>query len=340
MRHKAFQCVAYWPYLGKQRFRYGSDSGAIMKILIIVHNDTGIGNIVMMTPALAALQQAQPQTEIFIAGNRACPELLSGMGVHYLENIPASMVFDHTFIANVPFSLLTPWLDPIMQATKGYMTAIHYDAANIQHESLMHMKIPEFFGFRGTPPGPWCNVEDVSVPWPASQKAVVLADTSKQGAWQRKRWPYFKELAWVLAKRGYAIVLVGGRAEAEMFDASGWPAHFNLMGQLRLPQLAGVIKKAAFFVGNDSGPAHISGAVGTKTYVLFGSTSVVKNRPLGPCVQVVSSPAHCAPCQFTPQWEACSEVVCMQALTPEMVLKAIFETPECTVSAPPRSAVF
>ena len=164
MRHKAFQCVAYWPDLGNQRFRYGSDSGAIMKILIIVHNDTGIGNIVMMTPALAALQQVQPQAEIFIAGNRACPELLSGMGVHYLENIPASMVFDHTFIANVPFSLLTPWLDPIMQATKGYMTAIHYDAANIQHESLMHMKIPEFFGFRGTPPEPWCNVEDVSVP--------------------------------------------------------------------------------------------------------------------------------------------------------------------------------
>jgi ADP-heptose:LPS heptosyltransferase len=47
------------------------------------------------------------------------------------------------------------------------------------------------------------------------------------------------------------------------------------------------LRAAATFVGNDSGPGHLAGIIGTPTLVLFGPTDPAVWRPLGPRVRTL-----------------------------------------------------
>jgi heptosyltransferase-2 len=49
-------------------------------------------------------------------------------------------------------------------------------------------------------------------------------------------------------------------------------------------------------VCNDSGLAHLAGAVGTPTVTLYGSTSSAWTAALGPRVRVLQHPPVCSPC--------------------------------------------
>lgn len=297
-----------------------------MKILIELHDWTGIGNVIMMTPAVAALRGMFPDAEIYTSGQPSCAKLISGLGVKYLEKIDSSIQFDYSFIDNVPLELLGEALAAIAKNTKGEIIQLVYDSKNIRHEVHMHMRMPEFLGYKGEIPPPHCDYEEIVPPWGPEERGVVIADTSKPNDnWQKKRWPYFKELAWVLSRLKYRITLVGGGYEAATFDPAGWPEHYNFMGKLSLPQVAGLIKKSAFFVGNDSGPAHMSAALGVKTFVIFGPTSVEKNRPMGKHVVIIASDVSCRPCQFRAIFETCDDIKCMNQITIEDVLDKILK---------------
>ena len=57
-----------------------------------------------------------------------------------------------------------------------------------------------------------------------------------------------------------------------------------------------VLRGAALVVGNDSGPVHVSAAMGVPTVAVFGSTSPIWTAPRGRAVRVVWSGADCSPC--------------------------------------------
>ncbi len=95
-----------------------------------------------------------------------------------------------------------------------------------------------------------------------------------------KRWPAarYAELAAALAARGLTPVVAGGADERGL--AAAIPDALDLTGRTSLLALAGVARRAALAIGNDTGPMHLASAIGTPSLTLFSAES---------------DPARCAP---------------------------------------------
>ena len=97
---------------------------------------------------------------------------------------------------------------------------------------------------------------------------------------QKKNWPVanFENLALRLRREvGAALVLLGG-SQPELDAAFRVQKALcrdvvNLSGSASLLQMAAVLKQADLFVGNDSGPAHLASAVGTRVVTIFGQAN-------------------------------------------------------------------
>jgi heptosyltransferase-2 len=100
---------------------------------------------------------------------------------------------------------------------------------------------------------------------------VVLAPGS---TWATKRWPYFAELARILADR-FRVAIVGGEAEQDAARTIRNEAAVEVCdstGRLSLLGSAELIRRAAALVTNDSAPLHLASAMNTPTVAVFGPT--------------------------------------------------------------------
>ena len=70
-------------------------------------------------------------------------------------------------------------------------------------------------------------------------------------------------------------MILGSAGEAGLAGTirAAVPAAIDLTGKTNLLELAAVIAKAEFAVGNDTGPMHLAAALGVPSVVLFGGGS-------------------------------------------------------------------
>lgn len=137
--------------------------------------------------------------------------------------------------------------------------------------------------------------EHPDVAWMAEDVSDLLADAGVPsrfvvlvpGSSARhlgKRWPGYPALAEALLARGFGVVTAPGPDERDL--AATVPGH-----TLRKPgapldwfELAGLFSRAAFVVGNDTGPTHLAAHVGASGLALFGPhvapamTGIVRDR--------------------------------------------------------------
>jgi predicted lipopolysaccharide heptosyltransferase III len=103
------------------------------------------------------------------------------------------------------------------------------------------------------------------------------------GRYPFNRWPLenWARLAEVLP---WPAVFVGGAQDVSDVNtvlAQTKARTVSLAGQTTVLQLAALLRQAAVFVGNDSGPMHIAAAMGTRVVALFGSSDPVAWGPWG-----------------------------------------------------------
>lgn len=128
-------------------------------------------------------------------------------------------------------------------------------------------------------PATHCLAPDVA--WMADDMGALLAQAGVRKPYivlipgcsarhPEKRWPYYAELAAALIERGYDVVTAPGPDEIDL--AQRIPGHTLLgpRGFLDWFELAGVLKDAAFVVGNDTGPSHVASCLGKPGLALFG----------------------------------------------------------------------
>jgi len=92
-----------------------------------------------------------------------------------------------------------------------------------------------------------------------------------------KRWPEerYAELAIFFKKQGITSVLIGGSSETFNLIRQRVPGIVDLCGQTNFYQVIGLAQKAAFAVGNDTGPMLLAASSGCPTLTLYSD----KNPP-------------------------------------------------------------
>lgn len=129
-----------------------------------------------------------------------------------------------------------------------------------------------------------------------ADRAVVLAHGT---TWSTKHWPevFWTTLAQLVTAHGFVPVLPWtngerGRAERIANAAPGariWP-RTDLDGVIRL------LADASGVVGVDSGLAHLGGALGRPTVMLFGPSDPSRTGGRGPFVRNLAASLPCSPC--------------------------------------------
>ena len=149
---------------------------------------------------------------------------------------------------------------------------------------------------------------------------LVLGPTAN---WSEKVWPAprFVETARALtgpggSLAGARIAVLGGPGEVERIMATpvleALPGSVNLVGWLELPEVAAVLRRAALFLGNDSGLMHLAAAAGAPTLGLFGRSNPAEYGPSGPrALAVGAEPAGMAALEVPEVLEAADRLLAL-----------------------------
>lgn len=274
-----------------------------------------LGDLVLETPAIAAVHEWRPDLQISLLAEPRFAAVYEGNPAVF-EVIPSGEFFDtarelrrrHFSIAynqhGGPRSALLSAASgaDARVCWKGFQFSFLYnvqvpDAREFYETPIVHAvehRISQFYA-TGLPRGPIPRAQVFAQPDAIESVRKLLADNGmRNGAeyavlqpgarLQSMRWPADKfaaVAAWLRDRFGLASVVNLGPGDAEIWD----DVHRGMHGCVLLPkpldirELIGLIADARIFVGNDSGPAHIAPGVGRPAVVIYSSTNPAQWHP-------------------------------------------------------------
>lgn len=296
------------------------------KKTVLVHLASGIGNIVLATPLLVALNQVGCLVDLLLSADYpGTADLFRGwsvVGTVYEETVRA--------MTEKKFDLIVPAIPPFYWARfkNLYPSGVRVvqrppDSVFYQDEQEYYLGLARQIGFTDVPKPFYCLPISSSTSFGITHKTLVLAPGSKTGEMATKRWPYFSQIA--EAFPDVAVVGTGDDLRGPDGRSLRFPAHTRLfVDQLSLRETAELMASAGAVLGNDSGLSHIAAAVGTPTLMLFGPTPHISLGQLAPNVKVHRAGLGCEPCWFTNRFQACGgHIHCLREIRMEHVRKEI-----------------
>ena len=153
-----------------------------------------------------------------------------------------------------------------------------------------------------------------------------LIALNPSGTWESKRWglEHFATLGDMLVERLDAnVVLLWGPGEEQdvAWIQQHMRQHAAVAPPTRIGELGALLSHCDYTISNDSGPMHISAAVGTPTLGIFGPTNPILQGPFGPRNSWVRLEGlDCLACNLT----RCNiGNICMRDLPAERVYHAL-----------------
>lgn len=142
--------------------------------------------------------------------------------------------------------------------------------------------------------------------------------------WETKLWEAdkFARLCDKITKDLKAkVIFTGNRSDGMIEHIQSLMSNpsVNLGGQTTLRDLAHLYKLSPVVITTDSGPMHISAAVGTPVVALFGPTDPLRTGPYGRGNVVIRKEMSCSPCFL----KKCGSRKCMEEITVERVFQAV-----------------
>jgi len=260
-----------------------------MKILFTLGG--GIGNIIQATPTIKLVAESHHvDLLLFCNSSSDLAEILnlSCVGEVFINKAPDTK---YDIQLRGPF---TP--NKKYNVDKYYSYQINY----AQHipETEVYYDLALQMGIYPTPllPNPEINV---STKKDNLNNAVVLYPGSKPN-WAMKRWDKYDSLA----ERFEKVTIVGKEEDIKSHGDPTWikkPWSWPENVRFRtgsLMEMASYISNCKMFIGNDGGLSHVAAATGVPTYIIFGPSSIVKNKPISPNAHAIGLSLPCKPCQF------------------------------------------
>lgn len=145
------------------------------------------------------------------------------------------------------------------------------------------------------------------------------------------RWPvkYFAEVAQIIeSKLNAKCIIIGGKEDTELAEEIVKLTSsklINITGKVNLLQLGAILKRCKVLVTGDTGPMHISTAVGTKVVALFGPADPKRTGPVGQGhIVLQAKEVKCLPCKK----RVCNNknyLECMEKIKLREVINVIFK---------------
>jgi ADP-heptose:LPS heptosyltransferase len=292
---------------------------------VLVHLASGVGNIVLSTPLLAALNEMGLTVDLRLSADyQAVASLFEGWSAirSIVGDAPRLYEYESVLPAIPPFY----WPRFARLYRKASNCAPRPpDHLFYEHEQDYYLAFARFLGYPADRrPEPYLPIAPSGAQG-VGAATVVLAPGSKTGEMAFKRWPGFSQLAALLPD-----VAVVGTAD-DLLAADRSPLFFgphvrNFAGRLTLRETAEVLASAGLVVANDTGLAHVAAAVGTPTLMLFGPTPDRTLGALPPHVTVLRSGLECEPCWFGNRFAHCrGRIDCLHELAVDRVARAALQ---------------
>jgi ADP-heptose:LPS heptosyltransferase len=286
----------------------------------VAYVKTGIGNLIVITPAMQALASMDPSGKIDVCMAKEWKDHRAPALRNILE---ASPFIDRVVEYPGPMNGYKRYFIPLQCETsaagkyflerariyKNRWPGADWHRSKV-HEVEANMRLVRGMGYAGPTPPLYVPVaENPALDLP--QPIIGLCNGAFTTAtWDKKHWPYFNVLA--AAVKGWfggSIVGVGGPREMD-----GVPLDENFCGKLSFIESAKVISQCDLFISTDTGCMHAADALGVPLIALFGPTLTSKNGPVGKRSHVVRAGIKCAPCQYTDLFHTCSVYLCMNSI--------------------------
>lgn len=285
--------------------------GKVPRILVL--RGGAIGDFILTLPAFQALRREWPGAHIELVGYPHIASLaVEGGLVNRVVSIDRSDVA-RFFSLNVTipeeqaeyvrsFAFVLSYLyDPDETVRRNLLATgvrqVLYCTPRVErgHAADHYMKPLESLAiYPDSVPCPRLDLRDETVAEGADllgcfgRRVVVLHPGSGGKA---KRWPLDRFVALARAIRrnkGMEVVFAAGEADDDLVAALRADGEGDgLLTGLSLVALAGVLRTACCYVGNDSGITHLAAAVGIPVVALFGATDPAMWGPRGERVRIL-----------------------------------------------------
>jgi ADP-heptose:LPS heptosyltransferase len=109
------------------------------------------------------------------------------------------------------------------------------------------------------------------------------------------------------------------------------PSEQVFLNKFSWSEIVYIFRRIKYFVGNDGGLSHLASVCGASGTVIFGPSSVEKNKPISKKFNSISKSFSCQPCFYSPQgihmgrnYINCPyQIRCLQSISVSEVLKEI-----------------
>ena len=325
---------------------------AVIYRRILLIRPGGIGDAVLLVPAILALKEKFPEAEITVLAERRnasafalCPVvdrlLCYDTPAHLFQAVRSryDLVIDteqwHRLSAVVarltgsPLSIGFGTND----RKRLFSHSIGYSHEHYEAYSFLNLLAP-----LGITPPAALQAPFLSVPGPAFARAdALLAPLAAArlvaifpgASIAERRWggERYGEVAARLVSDGLSVVVVGGKEDAEEGEliVAGCGG-LNLAGQTTLAETAAVLARSALLISGDSGVLHIAVGLGVPTVSLFGPGIEAKWGPKGEGHLALNRHLSCSPCTRFGTTPPCPiGARCLSEITPEEVVSAARE---------------
>jgi ADP-heptose:LPS heptosyltransferase len=308
----------------------------------LVHLASGVGNVVLATPLLIALDELGYEVHVCLDADYAqTSDLLQPWSVVQavhgdglaaaLRRLRAASGSTASWEAVVPAVPPFYWSrfaraygGPVVDALKPVRVIPRPpDRLFAQDEQAFYIAFAQGLGYAASdPPTPYLPIGARDGETRVGARTVVLAPGCKTGTMAAKRWPHFE----ALAERFVDVAVVGTADDLRRFDGTPmrFPEHVRcFIDQLTLRETAELMAASALVIGNDSGLSHVAAAVGVATLMLFGPTDhhCLGRLPLN--VTVLRAGLPCEPCWKSAPLAACRRRIdCLAQLAVDRVERA------------------
>jgi len=300
---------------------------------ILVVRLRALGDMVMLTPSLAALHQWRPDLRLSVMVEPALAAVLEGNPavaeiLPFRDLVSAALALRRQRFP-VVFNQHGGPTSALLTAASGAPARVCWSYCQfrfcynvlVPHPSMLfpdrkphtvEHRLTQFY-FTGLPCGPIPPAQVFPQPGAVAtieqklaargigkaQPYVVMHPGAK---YFTKRWAaenYADTARWLEQSYGLASVVTLGPGDAEIAPAvrRKMRAPAVVLDSLSLGELIALIAGARLFLGNDAGPAHLAAAAGRPSIVIFGSSDSVTWRPWQVPHRVVQNDFPCNPCR-------------------------------------------